>query len=102
MTKVFVTADHQLDFISSPVFYSDFHGCVYGLVRDLDSDGDYLMTTPQNADGTWSENEDDWYEVDEMALLGEEEDHRLHVEFVYDLLRREMNGIFADVARMER
>ena len=102
MTTVYVTAHHKLDFVDSPtIFFSQPHGCVYGIVKDVDSDGDYLIQTPMNADNTWSEDDADWCEVDEMALLGEEEDIRLHVEQVWDILRRESDGIFADPMRME-
>ena len=101
MTKVFVTIHHRLDFVDSPTVYlSEPHGCVYRIVQDQDSDGDYLITTPRNADGTWSERDEDWTEVDELALLGEDQDIRLHVEHVWDVLRRERDGIFADVERM--
>ena len=90
MTKVFVTASHRLDFVTSPVLFSEEHGCVYGVAADLDSDGDVLLVTPQNIDGTWSEDEDDWVEVDHMALLGEEEAVRAHVDDVFQLLQRQI------------
>ena len=67
-------------------YISDFHGCVYRLVRDLDSDGDYLIYTPLNEDGTYSENDEDWVEVDDLAFLGEEKVHQDHIEFVYNTL----------------
>ena len=82
------------------IYISEFHGCAYRIQRDLDSDGDYLLHTPISTDDTFSLDDDDWIEVDELALLGEDEDHRLHIEFVWDLLRRTEDGIFADPIRM--
>ena len=84
----------------SSVYKSDFHGCVYAICEDEDSGGDYLIYTPQFSDGSYDEDQDNWSEVDEMALLGEDEDVRIHVEWVWDYLRRERDGIFADPARM--
>ena len=82
------------------VYLSDFHGCAYAMVRDLDSDGDYLIYTPLYTDGTYEQDRDEWCEVDHMALLGEEQDHQLHVEWVMDHLRVLDEGIFADPARV--
>ena len=56
------------------IYVSEDHGCVYRLYRDVDSDGDYLLYTPLNQDNTFSLNDDDWIEVDEMAMLGEEQE----------------------------
>ena len=94
-----INHDHGLDFITGPAYASYQHGCVYGLWQDQDSDGDVLLYTPQLRDGSYSKDEDDWVEVDHMALLGEDEDTRLHVEWVEDMLRRERDGIFADPAQ---
>ena len=86
--NTFVTAHHKLDFVNSPtILLSEEHGCVYGLVHDLDSDGDYLIQTPRNADGTWSEADEDWCEVDELALLGEEPEVQDYVERVWKALK---------------
>ena len=82
------------------LYFSKPHGCVYSICEDLDSDGDYLITTPQFVDGSYDQDQDNWVEVDEMALLGEEEDVRLEVEHAWDVLRRRRDGIFADPARM--
>ena len=40
-------------------------------------------------------------EVDHLALLGEDEVHRAHVEWVEAKLRHEQDVIFADPMRME-
>ena len=75
------------DYIQSPTFYiSQAHGCVYSLIHDDDSDGDYLIYTPLNADDTFTLNDDDWTEVDDMALLGEEQHIQDEVAHVYDVL----------------
>ena len=83
----------------SIVYVSEFHGCVYAICEDLDSDGDYLIQTPMFNDGTYDTDQDNWCEVDELALLGEEQDHQLEVEHAWDVLRRERDGIFADPAK---
>ena len=82
------------------VYLSDFHGCAYSMVRDLDSDGDYLIHTPLYLDGTYEQDREAWVEVDHMALLGEEQDHQLPVEGVVDHLRVLDEGIFADPTKM--
>ena len=74
--------------MTSPVYVSEFHGCVYAIHHDQDSDGDYLITTPQDQDGNYDKNRDHWDEVDEMALLGEEACHQEHVNFVWDALKQ--------------
>ncbi len=84
----------------SNVYVSEQHGCVYAIYRDLDSDGDYLISTPQDVDGSYDKDQDNWVEVDEMSLLGEDQDVQLHIEHVWDTLRRERDGIFADPALM--
>ena len=84
----------------SNIYISDFHGCAYSMVRDLDSDGDYLIYTPLFTDGTYEEDLGEWAEVDHMALLGEEEVHQVHVEWVVGHLRVLDEGIFADPALM--
>ena len=76
------------------IYLSDFHGCAYAL------DDDVLITTPLYEDLTFDTCFDNWCEVDHMALLGEDEDHRLHIEWVEDKLRRDRDGIFAGPARM--
>ena len=69
------------------VFVSNEHGCVYAIVKDIDSDGDFLIQTPQFADGSYDPDQDNWAEVDEMALLGEDQSVRDHVELVWATLR---------------
>ena len=76
------------------VYLSDFHGCAYGLMDNV------LIMTPLHEDLTYDTCTDNWVEVDHMALLGEDGDTRLHVEWVEDMLRRTRDGIFADPARM--
>ena len=77
------------------VYLSDFHGCAYALIDDV------LMMTPVYEDLTYDTCTDNWVEVDHMALLGEDRDHQLHIEWVEDMLRRNRDGIFADPMRME-
>ena len=96
-----ITFVHHIPFLNGPAYVSNQHGCVYGLMADVDSDGDVLFYTPQFADGSYSLDENDWIEVDHMALLGEDEDVRLHVEWVHDMLVREYDGLFADPMRMQ-
>ena len=69
------------------VYISEKHGCVYALIQDLDSDGDYLIQTPMFADGTYDQDQDNWCEVDEMALLGEEQEIQDYVNFVFGYLQ---------------
>lgn len=85
----------ELSFLDGPGYKSSQHGCVYGLVNNV------LFYTPEFTDESYSKDFDDWVEVDHLALLGEDEDVRLHVEWVEDMLRREVEGIFADPARMQ-
>ena len=68
------------------VYVSDNHGCAYRIFKDVDSDGDYLIYTPLNQDNTFSMDDDEWIEVDEMALLGEEQEVRDEVEKVWKTL----------------
>jgi len=89
-----ITLIHGLSFLSGPAYLSDQHGCVYGLIDGA------LFYTPQFSDGSYSDVEDDWVEVDHLALLGEDGDVRLHVEWVEDMLIRQSEGIFADPIRM--
>ena len=70
------------------IYVSEFHGCAYALVKDDDSDGDYLIQTPMFADNTFSLLDDDWVEVDELALLGEEAVHQEHINFVHSILSK--------------
>ena len=89
-----ITLAHGIPFLTGPGYVSDQHGCVYGIIDDA------LFFTPQFSGGGYSTDEDDWAEVDHMAMLGEDGDVRLHIEWVEDMLRRENEGIFADPARM--
>jgi hypothetical protein len=68
-------------------FISSILGCVYTLIDDE------LFYTPMMKDGSFSNNEEDFVEVDHMALLGEEEFIRQEVERVENILR----GNFAPV-----
>ena len=70
------------------IYISEFHGCAYAMVKDVDSDGDYLIMTPMMTDNTFSMNDDDWTEVDELALLGEESAHLEHINFVHSILSK--------------
>ena len=72
------------------IYLSDFHGCAYALDED-----DNLIMTPMHEDCTFDSCFDNWIEVDEMALLGEEEKHRAHVEWVRGHLRVLNDGLFA-------
>ena len=78
------------------IYLSDFHGCAYALDEDST-----LLTTPLYEDLTFDTCIDNWVEVDELALLGEEEIHRTHVDWVRGHLRVLNEGIFADPARMK-
>ena len=69
------------------VYVSNAHGCVYAIVRDADSDGDFLIHTPQYTDGSYDTDQDNWSEVDELALLGEEQSVRDHIEQVWATLK---------------
>ena len=69
------------------IYISENHGCVYRIYQDVYSDVDYLIYTPLNQDNTFSMNDDDWIEVDEMALLGEEKEVQDYIEFVFDYLQ---------------
>ena len=88
---MFTVSAHRLNFIDSPILSSNEHGCIYGLVKDVDSDGDYLMCTPVYVDGTWSEDEDDWCEVDMMSLLGEDEEVQKEVDLIFQTLQKEVS-----------
>ena len=63
------------------IFISEQHGCVYTL------DDNVLLTTPQFTDGRYDENVDNWDEVDELALLGEEQSIQDHVSYVIKTLQ---------------
>ena len=76
------------------IYLSEQHGCAYAL------DDDYLIMTPMHEDMTYDTCIDNWILVDEMALLGEEEQHRVHVEWVRGHLRVMNEGLFADPAKM--
>jgi len=75
-------------------YQSEFHSCVYAIIDDE------LMFTPTYEDLTFDTATDNWEPVDHLALLGEDEDTRLHVEWVESTLRRQEEGIFADPALM--
>ena len=77
--------------MTNPVYVSAFHGCAYAIVRDNDTDGDYLIMTPQFTDGSYDPDQNNWAEVDEMALLGEEACHREHIDFVWEALQQMMH-----------
>ena len=68
------------------LYFSEPHGCVYAIHKDLDSDGDYLICTPHYNDGSYDTNQDNWIEVDEMALLGEEEAVQKEIEYAWKVL----------------
>ena len=67
----------------SNVYVSEQHGCVYAIYRDLDSDGDYLISTPQYVDGSYDKDQDNWVEVDEMGSLSTEEVLDFNLFFVF-------------------
>jgi hypothetical protein len=48
-------------------FISQILGCAYAL------DSNVLIVTPLNTDGTFDSNIDNWTEVDQLAILGEEQ-----------------------------
>ena len=70
---------------------SEKHGCAYALEESPDF-GDHLIHTPLNPDGTYSTNENDWCEVDELALLGEEQDIQDEIKRVWSELREPIMG----------
>jgi len=63
------------------VYVSQQHGCVYAI------DGDALIYTPMMTDDSYDVNQDNWDEVDEMSLLGEEQHIRDHIEMVWATLK---------------
>ena len=69
------------------VYVSEAHGCVYEIFKDLDSDGDYLICTPQFSDGSYDQDRANWVEVDELALLGEEQAVQDEVERAWTALK---------------
>ena len=72
--------------MSNKFYVSTFHGCVYSIIKDQDSDGDYLVHTPLFADNTFCPDIDQWVEVDELALLGEERCHQEEVDRAWTIL----------------
>lgn len=74
------------------IYISEKHGCVYSIYQDDDSDGDYLICHPLNADNTFDPDINIWTEVDEMALLGEEQSVRDEVEKAWEVLRNANRG----------
>ena len=77
-----ITMIHNLSFLDGVGIVSNEHGCVYGLIDDI------LFYTPQFTDGTYSDDIDDWCEVDHMALLGEEVEVRSHVDWIEEMLHK--------------
>lgn len=69
-------------------FISETLGAVYTLEDDA------LMYTPMMKDGSFSDNIDDFIEVDHMALLGEEEYIRQEVERVENILRANFTAVW--------
>tara|TARA_Y100000768_G_scaffold332281_1_gene271839 strand:- start:21 stop:254 length:234 start_codon:yes stop_codon:yes gene_type:complete len=74
--------------MTSPVYVCEEHGSVYALFRDQDSDGDCLLQTPMFTDGSYDQNQDNWAEVDMMALFGEEQEIQDKVNFIFDYLQQ--------------
>ena len=72
----------------NPTYVAEDHGCVYALVKDQDSDGDFLIHTPLFTDGNYNTDQDEWDEVDEMALLGEDQIIQDRVNFIFDYLQQ--------------
>ena len=75
------------------IFISQQHGCVYAILKEEDCDrpfsyGEFLIYTPLMNDGSYDTNQDNWDEVDEMALLGEEQHIQTHIQEVIDTLRK--------------
>ena len=62
------------------IYVSEQHGCVYTLQDNV------LLMTPQFTDGSYDLNTDNWTEVDEMSLLGEEQSIQDHVNYVITTL----------------
>ena len=62
------------------IFISKEHGCVYTLEDNV------LLQTPQFTDGRYDENVDNWSEVDEMALLGEDQSVQDYMSYVIQTL----------------
>ena len=81
-------------------YIDEKRGCVFTIVKDLDSDGDYLIYTPMFAEGPelYDLNEDNWIEVE----YAEDADEELFQEWLFDHLRAQEDGLFADPARMVR
>lgn len=62
-------------------FISSILGCVYTLIDDE------LFYTPMMKDGSFSNNEDDFVEVDHMSLFGEEQYIQDEIVRVENILR---------------
>ena len=62
-------------------FQSEQHGCVYTLQDNV------LLMTPQFTDGSYDPDVDNWSEVDELSLLGEEQSIQDHVSYVITTLQ---------------
>ena len=63
------------------IFISEEHGCAYTLEDNV------LLQTPMFVGGGIETAEDNWTEVDEMALLGEEQSIQDHVSYVIKTLQ---------------
>ena len=59
-------------------YIDESRGCVFTLIKDVDSDGDYLIYTPLFAEGPelYDLNEDNWADV-EYADSEEDEDFQI-------------------------
>jgi len=70
---------------------SQKHGCVYSLIQEEDMhrpvSWEFLIYTPLMIDGSYDTNQDNWDEVDEMSLLGEEQHIQDHIELVRNTLK---------------
>ena len=62
------------------IFISKEHGCAYRL------DDNVLLQTPMYVGGGIETADDNWSEVDEMALLGEEQSVQDYMSYVIQTL----------------
>ena len=63
------------------IYVSEQHGCVYTLQDNV------LLMTPQFTDGSYDSDTDNWIEVDELSLLGEEQSIQDHIQQVITTLQ---------------
>ena len=63
------------------IYVSEQHGCVYTLQDNV------LLMTPQFTDGSYDSDTDNWIEVDELSLLGEEQSIQDHIQKVITTLQ---------------